>query len=97
MLKMKPSLQKIDQKTLDHIHELKTGRLIECSILFGQINNDLSSDELSSFKAFSKKLGLAFQIIDDILDVTESSEVLGKNNNSDKKNKQGYICKYTWS
>ena len=85
-VKNETKLTKIDQKTLDHIHELKTGRLIECSILFGQINNDLSSDELSSFKAFSKKLGLAFQIIDDILDVTESSEVLGKNNNSDKKN-----------
>jgi geranylgeranyl pyrophosphate synthase len=66
--------------------------LIECSVLFGQLNNDLNDSELQNFKSFSRKLGLAFQIIDDVLDVTESSEILGKNNNSDiKNNKDTYV------
>lgn len=86
------NLAKTDQESLDHIHQLKTGKLIECSILFGQLNNDLNDSELQNFKSFSRKLGLAFQIIDDVLDVTESSEILGKNNNSDiKNNKDTYV------
>ena len=86
------NLTKTDQENLDHIHQLKTGKLIECSILFGQINNDLNDSEVQNFKSFSRKLGLAFQIIDDVLDVTESSENLGKNNNSDiKNNKDTYV------
>ncbi|MDB9959837.1 polyprenyl synthetase family protein [Gammaproteobacteria bacterium] len=86
------NLAKTDQESLDHVHQLKTGRLIECSVLFGQLNNDLNDSELQNFKSFSRKLGLAFQIIDDVLDVTESSEILGKNNNSDiKNNKDTYV------
>jgi len=86
------NLAKTDQESLDHIHQLKTGKLIECSVLFGQLNNDLNDNEIQNLKSFSRKLGLAFQIIDDVLDVTESSEVLGKNNNSDiKNNKDTYV------
>ena len=86
------NLAKIDQESLDHIHQLKTGKLIECSVLFGQLNNDLNDNEIQNLKSFSRKLGLAFQIIDDVLDVTESSEVLGKNSNSDiKNNKDTYV------
>ena len=86
------NLAKTDQESLDHIHQLKTGKLIDCSVLFGQLNNDLNDSELQNFKSFSRKLGLAFQIIDDVLDVTESSEILGKNNNSDiKNNKDTYV------
>ena len=86
------NLAKIDQESIDHIHQLKTGKLIECSVLFGQLNNDLNDNEIQNLKSFSRKLGLAFQIIDDVLDVTESSEVLGKNNNSDiKNNKDTYV------
>ena len=86
------NLAKTDQESLDHIHQLKTGKLIECSVLFGQLNNALNDSELQNYKSFSRKLGLAFQIIDDVLDVTESSEILGKNNNSDiKNNKDTYV------
>ena len=86
------NLAKTDQESLDHIHQLKTGKLIECSVLFGQLNNDLNDNEIQNLKSFSRKLGLAFQIIDDVLDVTESSEVLGKNSNSDiKNNKDTYV------
>ena len=86
------SLKESSQEDLDHIHQLKTGKLIECSVLFGQINNNLSKDQLKNFNNFSSKLGLAFQIVDDVLDVTESTEILGKTNNSDlKNNKNTYV------
>ena len=86
------NLKEISQEDLDYIHQLKTGKLIECSVLFGQINNNLSKDKLKNFNNFSSKLGLAFQIVDDILDVTESTEILGKTNNSDlKNNKNTYV------
>ena len=86
------NLKEISQEDLDYIHQLKTGKLIECSVLFGQINNNLSKDQLKNFNNFSSKLGLAFQIVDDVLDVTESTEILGKTNNSDlKNNKHTYV------
>ena len=86
------NLKKISQEDLDYIHQLKTGKLIECSVLFGQINNNLSKDQLKNFNNFSSKLGLAFQIVDDVLDVTESTEILGKTINSDlKNNKHTYV------
>ena len=86
------NLKEISQEDLDNIHQLKTGKLIECSVLFGQINNNLSKDQLKNFNNFSSKLGLAFQIVDDVLDVTESTEILGKTINSDlKNNKHTYV------
>ena len=86
------NLKEISQEDLDYIHQLKTGKLIECSVLFGQINNNLSKDQLKNFNNFSSKLGLAFQIVDDVLDVTKSTEILGKTNNSDlKNNKHTYV------
>ena len=86
------NLKEISQEDLDYIHQLKTGKLIECSVLFGQINNNLSKDQLKNFNNFSSKLGLACQIVDDVLDVTESTEILGKTNNSDlKNNKHTYV------
>ena len=86
------NLKEISQEDLDYIHQLKTGKLIECSVLFGQINNNLTKSQLENFYNFSNKLGLAFQIVDDVLDVTESTEILGKTNNSDlKNNKHTYV------
>ena len=76
----------IDQNLLDEIHNLKTGKLIECSIMLGQIKEFAKKDLIDSLEDFSKQIGLAFQITDDILDVTQSEEILGKNKNSDMKN-----------
>jgi geranylgeranyl pyrophosphate synthase len=78
--------QNIDQNMLDEIHNLKTGKLIECSVMLGLIGGDLKKEEIDFFEVFSKQIGLAFQITDDILDITQSEEVLGKNKNSDIKN-----------
>ena len=82
----------IDQNMLDEIHKLKTGKLIESSVMLGQIGSDFKKDSINLLESFSKYIGLAFQITDDILDITQSEEILGKNKNSDiKNNKITYI------
>lgn len=78
-------------KGVDKIHSLKTGRLIECSVMLGQINNNNEKTK-EILTSFGKKIGLAFQITDDILEATSDKNTLGKNNNSDlKNNKSTYI------
>ena len=76
---------------VDNIHTLKTGKLIECSVMLGQINNDEEKIK-EVLTSFGKKIGLAFQITDDVLEATSDQNTLGKNNNSDlKNNKSTYI------
>ena len=82
--------KKINEQSIENIHILKTGRLIECSVMLGQIGNE-DLKEKNLMKSFGDKIGLAFQITDDILEVTSSKETLGKNINSDVKN-----CKATY-
>ena len=76
----------LDLIELDNMHYLKTGRLIESSIFLGQIGSNLSEIDSKRLNIFSANIGLAFQIKDDVLDVTGSSETLGKSSMSDKKN-----------
>ena len=82
--------KKINEQSIENIHILKTGRLIECSVMLGQIGNE-DLEEKNLMRSFGNKIGLAFQITDDILEVTSSKETLGKNINSDVKN-----CKATY-
>ena len=82
--------KKINEQSIENIHILKTGRLIECSVMLGQIGNE-DLEEKNLMRSFGNKIGLAFQITDDILEVTSSKETLGKNINSDLKN-----CKATY-
>ena len=82
--------KKINEQAIENIHILKTGRLIECSVMLGQIGNE-NLEEKDLMRSFGNKIGLAFQITDDILEVTSSKETLGKNINSDVKN-----CKATY-
>lgn len=76
----------ITREKLDFIYRLKTGALIESSMMIGAILAGASSDEISRVEQIAAKLGLAFQIQDDVLDVTSSLEVLGKPIGSDEKN-----------
>lgn len=76
----------ITREKLDFIYRLKTGALIESSMMIGAILAGASSDEVSRVEQIAAKLGLAFQIQDDVLDVTSTLEVLGKPVGSDKKN-----------
>ena len=76
----------ITREKLDCIYRLKTGALIESSMMIGAILAGASSDEVSRVEQIAAKLGLAFQIQDDVLDVTSTLEVLGKPVGSDEKN-----------
>lgn len=76
----------ITREKLDFIYRLKTGALIESSMMIGAILAGVSSDEVSRVEQIAAKLGLAFQIQDDVLDVTSTLEVLGKPVGSDEKN-----------
>lgn len=76
----------ITREKLDFIYRLKTGALIESSMMIGAILAGASSDEVSRVEQIAAKLGLEFQIQDDVLDVTSTLEVLGKPVGSDEKN-----------
>lgn len=80
--------QQIDRDCLDFIYRLKTGALIEASFMIGAILAGASEEEVSLMEEAGTKLGLAFQIQDDILDVTSSLEVLGKPIGSDARNEK---------
>jgi geranylgeranyl diphosphate synthase type II len=71
---------------LDFIYRLKTGALLEASMMIGALLGGASEDELKAVEEMASKIGLAFQIQDDILDVTSNAEVLGKPVFSDEKN-----------
>nr|ACR19637.1 geranylgeranyl diphosphate synthase [Salvia miltiorrhiza] len=64
--------------TLEFIHIHKTAALLEASVVLGAILGGGSSDQIEKLRTFARKIGLLFQVVDDILDVTKSSEELGK-------------------
>ena len=83
--------KKVDLDVLDQMHQKKTGALLNCAIKFGALLTDASEKDLSILESFSNHVGLAYQVQDDVLDVTTSDEVLGKRQNSDAvKNKPSY-------
>lgn len=76
----------INKETLDFIYRLKTGALIEASMMIGAVLAGADEEQVSIVEQIASKVGLAFQIQDDILDITSTVEVLGKPINSDEKN-----------
>lgn len=78
----------VDRDKLDFIYRLKTGALIESSMMIGAILAGASEEEIKAVEKAGTYLGLAFQIQDDILDVTSTLDVLGKPIGSDEKNKK---------
>ena len=80
-----------DVKSLDMMHSQKTGRLIQCSIETAGILSDLSKQDIESLIEYGDKIGLAFQIQDDIIDIESPSTVSGKDQGSDvEKDKLTY-------
>lgn len=67
-----------DAKTVEYIHRSKTGALITASLVTGGIYASGTRDEIERLRLFGRSVGLAFQIVDDVLDVTQSSSQLGK-------------------
>ena len=78
----------ISKEILDFIHELKTAALMECSMMIGAILAGADESEVQKVEKIAKNVGLAFQIQDDILDVTSTAEILGKPVLSDEKNEK---------
>ena len=78
--------------TLMYIHNNKTAALIECAMMIGAVLAGASEKEVSMIEQIANKVGIAFQIEDDILDVVSTSEEIGKPAGSDEKNgKNTYV------
>ena len=73
---------------LDSIHRAKTGALLRASVRMGAIHAGANDKQLAELTCFGEHIGLAFQIVDDILDVEQSSEALGKTAGKDAAQKK---------
>lgn len=76
----------VPKEKLEFIYRLKTGALLEASMMIGALLADAGEKELKTVELMAAAIGKAFQIQDDILDITGSQEVLGKPTLSDEKN-----------
>jgi geranylgeranyl diphosphate synthase type II len=74
---------KTDRAQLRYIHENKTAAILTTSVRLGAMSANASAKQLAAMTKFGSALGLAFQVIDDILDVTQTSEKLGKSAGKD--------------
>jgi len=84
--------KKVDIEFLNNMHKKKTGSLISCAVKFGALlNTNIDSKDIDILDSYSNNIGLAYQIQDDVLDVSSTEEVLGKRQNSDSvKDKPTY-------
>lgn len=76
--------KKLTKRDLVRIHEAKTAALLTTSLRLGAMTANATTAKLAALTDFGHNLGLAFQVIDDILDVTQSTEVLGKTAGKDQ-------------
>ncbi len=81
-----PEENPVDEKTLLYIHDNKTGGLIKAALIAGAVIGGADEKTINNLETAGAKIGLAFQIKDDILDVTSTTEELGKPVGSDEKN-----------
>ena len=81
----------VDLEIVDYIHYHKTAALIEASLLVGAMLADASEKDMEIIRNYGRSIGLAFQIVDDILDIVSTTEELGKDAGSDiEKGKATY-------
>ena len=84
--------KKLDLAGLKQMHAMKTGALLSCAVELGGIASHLSSAQMVHLQNYSVALGLAFQIVDDVLDATADSQTLGKTAGKDAAaNKPTYV------
>jgi len=83
----------LNLEQLERMHQLKTGALLRASVLLGALcGKELTATELEALIAYSKAVGLAFQVVDDVLDATADSATLGKTAGKDAAdNKPTYV------
>ena len=79
---------KPDAKIVDYIHRSKTGALITASLVTGGLYAGGNDEDIKRLRCFGQSIGLAFQITDDVLDLTQSSEQLGKTAGKDKSSEK---------
>jgi len=76
--------KKVDIEFLNNMHQKKTGSLISCAVKFGALSNtNIDSKDIDILNSYSNNIGLAYQIQDDVLDLSSTEAVLGKRQNSD--------------
>jgi len=80
--------RELDVAELEAIHRSKTGALLSTSVWIGAWLAGASASDLDALLRFGQKIGLAFQIVDDVLDVTESRETLGKTAGKDRERRK---------
>ena len=84
--------KQLDIEQLERMHNLKTGALIEAAVGLGAIANQATISQRDALHAYARAIGLAFQVHDDILDVTANTSELGKPQGSDQeRNKPTYV------
>ena len=84
--------KKLDLAGLQQMHAMKTGALLTCAVELGGIAAQLNPAQMANLYTYSKALGLAFQIVDDVLDATADSQTLGKTAGKDAAaNKPTYV------
>lgn len=85
----------LSEEQLEFIYRLKTGALLEASLMTGAVLAGASDEEVRAMEEVGRNVGMAFQIQDDILDITSTTEELGKPVHSDEKNaKSTYVAIY---
>lgn len=85
----------INEEKMYYIHAHKTGALLKAAVLCGGFVAKVTGEERDALETYSEKIGLAFQIVDDILDVTGDEKTLGKPVGSDEKNhKSTFVSLY---
>ena len=84
--------KRLDLPGLQQMHAMKTGALLSCAVELGGIGAQLNPTQMAHLETYSKALGLAFQIVDDVLDATADSQTLGKTAGKDAAaNKPTYV------
>jgi farnesyl diphosphate synthase len=84
--------QSLDEPTLRDMHRRKTGMLLQASVMMGAACGKASAATLAALNDYGAAIGLAFQVVDDILDVTQESATLGKTAGKDQQdNKPTYV------
>lgn len=92
MLDLNAENQSVSQNELEAVHRDKTGALIEAAVLMGGVCADVNNQQRDTLTLFARNIGLAFQVQDDILDVTSNTDTLGKPAGSDEGlNKSTYV------
>jgi geranylgeranyl diphosphate synthase type II len=95
VMDMQAERRQIEPSELEYIHKHKTGKLLTAAVRMGAILSDATPQQLQAITTYGENIGLAFQIVDDILDIEGNPEELGKNVNADLyKQKATYPAMY---